>query len=153
MAKAYTQDEFDELMLKVQKVDMRVAEYLDEAGRDSCRMFQLDEIPCPHAWAVIKQKHLVVDNYYSDLFKPETVVKTYDIAVDPLPNEREWKIPKDILDEVVLPPRYKRPPGRLKKRRDKPLHELLAGKKRHACSTCGQLGHNRRSCGFEPRRK
>ncbi|XP_059311053.1 uncharacterized protein LOC132062520 isoform X1 [Lycium ferocissimum] len=34
MAKAYTQDEFDELMLKVQKVDMRVAEYLDEAGRD-----------------------------------------------------------------------------------------------------------------------
>ncbi|XP_060178233.1 uncharacterized protein LOC132608180 [Lycium barbarum] len=226
MAKAYTQDEFDQLMLKVQKVDMRVAEYLDEAGRDRwarvyatvnrgwtmtskiaecinkhllaarepiydfleevrkmfdrwnytnrrsgtytfttlgkkfqemlsineylclrmtiepstefvCHMFQLDEIPCPHAWAVIKQKHLVVDNYCSDLFMPETVVKTYDITVDPLLDEREWKIPKDILDEVVLPPRYKIPPGRPKKRRDKPLHELMAGKKRHACSTCG----------------
>ncbi|XP_060211675.1 uncharacterized protein LOC132639224 [Lycium barbarum] len=119
----------------------------------SCRMFQLDEIPCPHAWAVIKQKHLVVDDYCSDLFKPETVVKSYDIAVDPLPDEREWKIPKDILDEVVLPLRYKRPPGRPKKRRDKPLHELMAGKKRHACSTYGQLEHNRRSCDFEPRRK
>ncbi|XP_060216251.1 uncharacterized protein LOC132643737 [Lycium barbarum] len=163
---SYTQGEFDELMLKVQKVEMRVAEYLDEAGRDrwarvyatvnrgwtmtsnivecinkhllaarelpiydfleeiepstefgyavndgrrrfiinlsnktcSCRMFQLDEIPCPHAWAVIKQKSLVVDDYCSDLFKPETVVKTYNIAVDPLPDQREWKIPKDILN-------------------------------------------------------
>ncbi|XP_060200657.1 uncharacterized protein LOC132628924 [Lycium barbarum] len=198
MAKAYTQDEFDELMLKVQKVDMRVAEYLDEASRDrwarvyaivnrggkmtsniaecinkhllaarelpicdfleeiepstefvytvhdgrrrfiinlsnktcNCRMSQLDEIPCPHAWAVIKQKHLVVDYYCSDLFKPETVVKTYDIVADPLLDECEWKIPKDILDEVVLLPRYKRSLGRPKKRRDKPLHELMAGKKK-----------------------
>ncbi|XP_060182419.1 uncharacterized protein LOC132612095 [Lycium barbarum] len=228
MAKAYTQDEFDELMGKVQKVDMRVAKYLESVGRDKwarvyasvnrgwtmtsniaecinrhllaarelpmydffeevrrmfgrwnynnrrngtytfttlgkkfqemlsindCRMFQLDEIPCPHAWAVIKKKNLVADDYCSDLFKPETVVKTYDVAVDPLLNEREWKIPKYILEDVVLPPKYKRPPGRPKKRSDKPLSELLAGKKRHGCSTCGQLGHNRRSCSFEPRRK
>ncbi|XP_059302176.1 uncharacterized protein LOC132054131 [Lycium ferocissimum] len=91
----------------------------------SCRMFQLDKIPCSHAWAVIKKKNLVVDDYCSDLFKPEIVVKTYDVAMDPLPNEREWKIPKYILEDVVLPPRYKRPPGRPKKRRDKPLSELL----------------------------
>ncbi|XP_060200499.1 uncharacterized protein LOC132628752 [Lycium barbarum] len=210
MAKAYTQDDFDELMGKVQKVDMRVAEYLESAGRDKwarlyafvnrgwtmtsniaeCinrhllaarelpiydflkevrRMFgrwnynnrrngtytfsTLDEIPCPHAWAVIKKKNLVAEDYYSDLFKPETVLKTYDIPVDPLPDEREWNIPKNILEDVVLPPRYKRPPGRPKKRRDKPLSELLFGKSRHACSTCGQLGHNRRSCSFEPMRK
>ncbi|XP_060169346.1 uncharacterized protein LOC132600295 [Lycium barbarum] len=194
--KAYTQDDFDELMGKVQKVDMRVAEYLESAGRDkwarlyasvnrgwtmtsnitecinrhllaarelpiydfleevrrmfgrwnynnrrngtyafttlgkkfqemlsineylclrmmvepstefvytvhdggrrfilnlnsktcSCRMFQLDEIPCPHAWAVIKKKNLVAEDYCSDLFKPETVLKTYDVPVDPLPD-------------------------------------------------------------------
>ncbi|XP_060210695.1 uncharacterized protein LOC132637650 [Lycium barbarum] len=228
MAKAYTQDNFDELMGKVQKVDMRVAEYLESAGRDKwarlyasvnrgwtmtsniaecinrhllaarelpiydfleevrrmfgrwnynnrrngtytftilskkfqemlsindCRMFQLDEIPCPHAWAVIKKKNLVAEDYCSDLFKPETVLKTYDVPVDPLLDEREWNIPKNILEDVVLPPRYKRPPGRPKKRRDKPLSELLFGKSRHACSTCGQLGHNRRSCSFEPLRK
>ncbi|XP_060216333.1 uncharacterized protein LOC132643824 [Lycium barbarum] len=239
MAKAYTQDDFDELMGKVQKVDMRVAEYLESAGRDkwarlyafvnrgwtmtsniaecinrhllaarelptydfleevrrmfgrwnynnrkngtytfttlepstefvytvhdggrrfilnlnsktcSCRMFQLDE----NAWAVIKNKNLVAEDYCSDLFKLETVLKTYDVPVDPIPDEREWNIPKNILEDVVLPPRYKRPPGRPKKRRDKPLSELLFGKSRHACSTCGQLGHNRRSCSFEPLRK
>ncbi|XP_060210218.1 uncharacterized protein LOC132637089 [Lycium barbarum] len=263
MAKAYTQDDFDELMGKVQKVDMRVTEYLESAGREkwarlyasvnrgwtmtsniaectnrhllaarelpiydfleevrrmfgrwnynnrrngtytfttlgkkfqemlsineylclrmtvepstefvytvhdagrrfilnlnsktcSCRMFQLDEIPCPHAWAVIKKKNLVAEDYCSDLFKPATVLKTYDVPVDPLPDEREWNIPNHILEDVVLPPRYKRPPGRPKKRRDKPLNELLFGKGRHACSTCGQVGHNKRSCSFEPLRK
>ncbi|XP_060170487.1 uncharacterized protein LOC132601425 [Lycium barbarum] len=141
-------------------------EYLDtvyDAGRRfivnldnktcSCRMFQIDEIPCPHAWAVIKKKNLMADDYCSELFKPHTVVKTYDVAVDPLPDEREWKIPTYISEDVVLPPRYKRPPSRPKKKRDKPLFELLLGKKRHACSTCGQTGHNRRSCSNAPRRK
>ncbi|XP_060190798.1 uncharacterized protein LOC132620107 [Lycium barbarum] len=211
MAKAYTQEDFDEFMEKVEKADFRVAEYLELAGREkwakvyatanrgwtmtsniaecinrhlvaarelpifdfleevepstgylytiydsggcfivnldnktcSCRMFQIDEIPCPHAWAVIKKKNLMADDYCSELFKPHIVVKTYDVAVDPLLDEREWKIPTYISEDVVLPPRYKRPPGRPKKKRDKPLFELLLGKKRHACNTCGQTGHNR----------
>ncbi|XP_060210338.1 uncharacterized protein LOC132637236 [Lycium barbarum] len=221
MAKAYTQEDFDELMGKVEKTDFRVAEYLELAGREkwarvyatanrgwtmtsniaecinrhlvaarelpifdfleevepsteylytiydagrrfivkldnitcSCRMFQIDEIPCLHAWAIIKKKNLMADDYCSELFKPHTVVKTYDVTVDPLPDEREWKIPTYISEDVVFPPRYKRPPGRPKKRRDKSLFELLLGKKRHACSTCGQTGHNRRSCSNAPRRK
>ncbi|XP_060182359.1 uncharacterized protein LOC132612028 [Lycium barbarum] len=119
----------------------------------SCRMFQLDEIPCPHAWAVLKSKSLMSDEYCSDLFKPKTVIKTYDVPVDPLPDESEWNIPKHISDEVVLPPRYKRPPGRPKKKRDKPLMETMIGKRRNACSTCGRHGHNRRSCSNEPRKK
>ncbi|XP_060212090.1 uncharacterized protein LOC132639669 [Lycium barbarum] len=132
-------------MGKVEKVDIRVAEYLELAGREkwarvyasvnqgwtmtsniaeyinyhlvvvessteylytvhdagrhfivclknktcSCQMFQLEEIPYPHAWAVIKKKNLSADDYCSELFKPQTVVKTYDVAVDPLPDERE----------------------------------------------------------------
>ncbi|XP_059288771.1 uncharacterized protein LOC132042170 [Lycium ferocissimum] len=35
----------------------------------SCRMFQIDEIPCPHAWAVLKKKNLKADDYCSELFK------------------------------------------------------------------------------------
>ncbi|XP_060178208.1 uncharacterized protein LOC132608147 [Lycium barbarum] len=193
MAKAYTQEDFDELMGKVEKADFQVAEYLELAGREnldmcvkyfhifgaepsteylytvydagrrfivnldnktcSCRMFQIDEIPCLHAWAVIKKKNLMADDYCSELFKSHTVVKTYDVVVDPLPDEREWNIPTYISEDVVFPPRYKRPPGRPKKKRDKPLFELLLGKKRHTCSTCGQTGQNRRSCSNAPRRK
>ncbi|XP_059315454.1 uncharacterized protein LOC132066083 [Lycium ferocissimum] len=76
----------------------------------SCRMFQMDEIPCPHAWAVLKSKSLMPDEYCSDLFKPKTVIKTYDVLWILSPDESEWNIPKHISDEVVLPPRYKRPP-------------------------------------------
>ncbi|XP_060200535.1 uncharacterized protein LOC132628787 [Lycium barbarum] len=221
LAKGYTQAEFDKLMEKIEKVDFRVKEYLEDAGREkwarlyspvnrgwtmtlniaecineklvaarelpvfdfleevepsteyvytvndearrfitdlkkktcSCRMFQMDEIPCPHAWDVLKSKSLMPDEYCSDLFKPKTVIKTYDVPVDPLPDESEWNIPKHICDEFVLPPRYKRPPGRPKKKRDKSLMETMIGKRRNACITCGRLGNNRRSCSNEPRKK
>ncbi|XP_060200140.1 uncharacterized protein LOC132628373 [Lycium barbarum] len=263
LAKAYTQDEFDKLMEKIENVDIRVKEYLDDVGREkwsrlyspvnrgwtmtsniaecingklvaarelsvfdfleevrkmfgrwnctnrkngtytfstlsrryqdmlsmneykslrmrveasteyvytvndgpqrfiidlkrktcSCRMFQMDKIPCSHAWVVLKSKNLTADAYCSELFKPNTVVNTYDVPIDPLPDESEWNVPTHILEEVVLPPRYKRPPGRPKKKRDKPLMELMIGKHRNACSTCGRLGHNRRSCGNEPLKK
>ncbi|XP_060190552.1 uncharacterized protein LOC132619770 [Lycium barbarum] len=119
----------------------------------SCRKFQIDEIPCPHAWAVIKSKNLTVDDYCSDLYKSKIVVKTYDVPVHPLPDESEWKIPTYISNKVVLPPKYKRPPGRPKKKRNKPLMELLLGKRRNSYSTCGHLGHNRRSCTNKPRKK
>ncbi|XP_059315660.1 uncharacterized protein LOC132066352 [Lycium ferocissimum] len=84
MAKAYTQNDFDMLMGKVEKEDIRVKEYLDSVGRAkwarlycpvipsteylhtvidegrsfivciekktcSCKMFQMDEMPCPRA--------------------------------------------------------------------------------------------------------
>ncbi|XP_060201808.1 uncharacterized protein LOC132630234 [Lycium barbarum] len=67
----------------------------------SCKEFQMEEIPCPHAWAVLKKKNLTADNYCSKIYKPETVMKTYDIPVYPLPDESEWKIPGYILEEAT----------------------------------------------------
>ncbi|XP_060178121.1 uncharacterized protein LOC132608065 [Lycium barbarum] len=103
----------------------------------SCKEFQMEEIPCPHAWAVLKKKNLTADNYCSKIYKPETVMKTYDIPVYPLPDESEWKIPGYILEEVVFPPRYKRPPGRPKKKRDNSLSEWFSTKRTNSCSRCG----------------
>ncbi|XP_060210461.1 uncharacterized protein LOC132637385 [Lycium barbarum] len=119
----------------------------------TCKEFQMEEMPCPHAWAVFKSKNLTADNYCSNLYKPETVVKTYDVPVYPLPDESERKIPASISEEIVLPLRYKRPPGRPKKKRDKPLTEFLPNKRSNSCSRSGHEGHNRRSCRNEPRRK
>ncbi|XP_059309948.1 uncharacterized protein LOC132061094 [Lycium ferocissimum] len=113
----------------------------------------MEEMPCLHAWAILKSKNLKADNYYSNLYKSETVVKTYDVPVYPLPDESKWKIPASISEEIVLPPRYKRPPGRPKKKRDKPLTELLPKKRSNSCCRCGHEGHNRRSCRNEPTRK
>ncbi|XP_060200333.1 uncharacterized protein LOC132628581 [Lycium barbarum] len=49
MAKAYTQNEFDMLMEKVEKVDIRVKNYLEEAGRDKwARIYA----PVNRAWTM-----------------------------------------------------------------------------------------------------
>ncbi|XP_019235373.1 PREDICTED: uncharacterized protein LOC109215716 [Nicotiana attenuata] len=93
-----------------------------------CGRFQVDELPCPHAWAVLKSKFLMPEEYCSNYYKPNTIVMTYDVPVYPLPDRNDWNIPAHVAEEVVLPPKWKRPPGRPKKKRDKSLSELLQPK-------------------------
>ncbi|XP_019236841.1 PREDICTED: uncharacterized protein LOC109217067 [Nicotiana attenuata] len=118
-----------------------------------CGRFQVDELPCPHAWAVLKSKFLMPEEYCSNYYKPNTIVMTYDVHVYPLLDRNDWNIPAHVAKEVVLPPKWKRPPGRPKKKRDKPLSELLQPKNQHSCSICGQGGHNKRTCRNAPRNK
>ncbi|XP_016496888.1 uncharacterized protein LOC107815773 [Nicotiana tabacum] len=118
----------------------------------SCRRFQVDELPCPHAWIFLKSKFLMPEDYCSEYYKSKTVVMTYEVPVYPLPDRSEWNIPAHILEEVVLPPKWKRPPGRPKKKRDKPFSELFQKKNQHSCSICGHGGHNKRTCRNAPRR-
>nr|XP_009596272.1 uncharacterized protein LOC104092383 [Nicotiana tomentosiformis] len=118
----------------------------------SCGRFQVDELPCPHAWAVLKSKFLMPEDYCSDYYKPKSVVMTYEVPAYLLLDRNEWNIPAHISEEVVLPPKWKRPPGRPKKKHDKPFRELLQKKNQHSCSICGQGGHNKRTCRNAPRR-
>ncbi|KAG5616262.1 hypothetical protein H5410_016086 [Solanum commersonii] len=100
----------------------------------SCNRFQVDGIPCAHAW------------------RPETILKTYEVPVYHLPDKSEWNIPEHIATEVVLPPKYKRPPRRPKKQREKSFSELSKIKCTNSCSTCGKCVHNRRSCRIATRK-
>ncbi|KAG5587481.1 hypothetical protein H5410_047915 [Solanum commersonii] len=111
----------------------------------SCEKFRYEEIPCEHAWAVLKRKSLVADGYCSDLYKPKTVLKIYKIPIYPLSDVAEWVIPEYIMYDEVRSPNFKRPPGRPKnKPRSKTKRELLGLKGKHTCSTCGVAGHNSR---------
>nr|XP_016438775.1 PREDICTED: uncharacterized protein LOC107764682 [Nicotiana tabacum] len=86
----------------------------------SCGRFQVDELPCQHAWAVLKSKFIMPEDYCSDYYKLKSVVMTYEVPAYPLPDRNEWNIPAHISEKVVLPPKWKRPPGIPKKKRDKP---------------------------------
>nr|XP_016468508.1 PREDICTED: uncharacterized protein LOC107791034 [Nicotiana tabacum] len=108
-----------------------------------CGRFQVDELSCPHAWAVLKSKFLMPEEYCSNYYKSNTVVMTYDVHVYPLPDRYDWNIPAHVAEEVVLPPKWKKPLGKPKKKRNKPLSELLQPKSQHSCSICGQGGHNK----------
>ncbi|XP_009791943.1 uncharacterized protein LOC107762116 [Nicotiana tabacum] len=116
-----------------------------------CGRFQVDELPFPHAWAVLKSKFLMPEEYCSNYYKSNSVVMTYDVPVYPLPDRNDWNIPAHVVEEVVLPPKWKRPLGRPKKKHDKPLSELLQPKNQHSCSICGHGGHNKRTCRNDPR--
>ncbi|XP_060182537.1 uncharacterized protein LOC132612248 [Lycium barbarum] len=205
MAKAYTQDEFDMLMEKVETVDIRVKDYLELAVREKwSRLY----VPVNRAWtmtsniaesinsALVQARELPIFDFLEEVRimfgrwnftnrqngsytfttlgkkfnemlsinerksarmtvipSTEYVHTTYDILVYPLPDKSEWKIPGYILEEVVFPPRYKRPPGRPKKKHNNSLSEWFSTKRTNSCSRCGHVGHNRRSCTNEPRRK
>nr|XP_016478444.1 PREDICTED: uncharacterized protein LOC107799811 [Nicotiana tabacum] len=110
---------------------------VNDEGRYYISLFQVDELPFPHAWAVFKSKFLMPEDYCSDYYKPKSVVMTYEVLVYLLLDRSEWNIPTHISEEVVLPPKWKRPPGRPKKKRDKSLSELLQKKNQHLCSICG----------------
>ncbi|KAM3321806.1 hypothetical protein P3S67_002957 [Capsicum chacoense] len=114
----------------------------------SCHRFEIDEISCAHAYAVLKSKHFEPDDYCPNFYKPISVLKTYEVSILPLPDRSTWKIPDYRLSEFVHPSKYKRPPGRPKKReREKSAGEFYGSKSKHSCSACGLKGHNRRSCG------
>nr|XP_016454557.1 PREDICTED: uncharacterized protein LOC107778768 [Nicotiana tabacum] len=98
-------------------------------------------------------KFLMPEEYCSNYYKPNIVVMTYGVPVYPLPDKNDWNIPAHVAEEVVLPPKWKRPPGRPKKKRFKPLSELLQPKNQHSCSICGQGGHNNRTYRNAPHNK
>ncbi|KAF3673033.1 putative S-methyl-5'-thioadenosine phosphorylase-like [Capsicum annuum] len=100
----------------------------------------------PH-YAFLDSKNFKKGPYCSDLYKPKTVLQTYDLPIYPLPHKDDWIIPKKILNEAVLPQKYKRPPGRPpKKERGKSGRDMFEKKNKNYCGSCGCKGHNRRSC-------
>ncbi|KAH0633443.1 hypothetical protein KY284_036229 [Solanum tuberosum] len=117
----------------------------------TCGRFQYDEIPCEHAIAVLKHKNVTdMHPYCSDYYKPDALEKTYEVAMVSMPDKEDWTVPDYVLDEIVLPPRYRRLAGRPRNRRKKNVDEKITVNK-NSCGQCGQEGHNRRTCTFFPK--
>ncbi|KAM3326333.1 hypothetical protein P3S67_001459 [Capsicum chacoense] len=125
-----------------------------EHGTCNCGRYQIDEIPCTHGIAVLKNKNMDVkdyDRYCSELYRPQTIVKTYKLPIVPMLDKKEWNVPYFVDDEEVLPPTYRRPPGRPKKGRHLKSSESLSSNS-NCCRKCGRAGHNRRTCSFFPKK-
>ncbi|KAM3375989.1 hypothetical protein P3S68_014703 [Capsicum galapagoense] len=119
-------------------------------GTCNCGWYQIDKIPCPHAIVVLNSKNIYVKDYgryCSELYRPNTIVKTYELSIVSVPYIMDWNVPKFVDDEEVMPPKYKRPPGRPKKGRHLKSSDLLTSSS-NCCGKCGRAGHNRRTCNF-----
>ncbi|XP_075088185.1 uncharacterized protein LOC142170229 [Nicotiana tabacum] len=75
-----------------------------ENKKCSCGQFQLDELPCAHALAALRHRNETYENYCSPYYTRKSLLLTYDMPVNPLPDEGKWEVPQHILDEVVKPP-------------------------------------------------
>lgn len=98
-------------------------------------------------------KHENVTNlhpYYSDYYEPDTLEKTYEVTMVPLPDKEDWIITDYLLQEIVLPPRHRRLARRPRMQRKKNADEKITVKK-NSCGQYGQEGHNRRTFTFFPK--
>ncbi|XP_019238133.1 PREDICTED: uncharacterized protein LOC109218234 [Nicotiana attenuata] len=104
-----------------------------EEGTCSCGKFQMDELPCPHAWAVLKNQQLKPGQYCSFYYKKDKLLSTYEFPVNLMPDESLWVIPTEVMEDVVLPPKGRGNAGRPKKERLKPASEKES-KRAFSCS-------------------
>ncbi|XP_058781960.1 uncharacterized protein LOC131656219 [Vicia villosa] len=114
----------------------------------TCNMWELVGIPCRHSVAAIYRKGDDPRNYVSEYYHKNTYERCYSEVITPLNGQNKW--PK-TSDPVILPPMYKRGPGRPKKlRRREPdeanQHKWQRTNTSHRCKTCQELGHNARTC-------
>ncbi|KAG5601190.1 hypothetical protein H5410_032560 [Solanum commersonii] len=78
----------------------------------NCGRFQIDEIPCAHAFAIFKKKNIIdIHLYCSKYYKPVALANTYDVSIVLMSDKEDWSTPEFVLKEIVLSPGYKRLAG------------------------------------------
>ncbi|KAK0601402.1 hypothetical protein LWI29_023913 [Acer saccharum] len=109
----------------------------------TCRKFQLDQLPCRHAFAACNLRRLSCYDYCSHYYHKETLATAYGSSIYPVGPMEEWDVPDDIQSRVVLPPKGRKPRGRPAKKRKPSRGEEIVQRK---CGRCGVVGHNRQKC-------
>ncbi|XP_022155934.1 uncharacterized protein LOC111022933 [Momordica charantia] len=81
----------------------------------TCRVWDLEEIPCAHALAVICWTDLNPYSYVSEYYLSSRLLFTYNGSIRPVGNHLDWG--SVAIDVNVLPPIIKCPAGRPRKQR------------------------------------
>ncbi|XP_050211388.1 uncharacterized protein LOC126661576 [Mercurialis annua] len=116
----------------------------------TCRRFQIDEIPCPHAMAILKDMNQDPYKFCSHYFTKETILKIYDETVYPVEDESNWNVPEEVAQKIVTPPQGRTKSGRPKKKRMRSGTEKI---NHNRCGRCRKYGHNVKTCKNMPQKK
>ncbi|CAN1139971.1 hypothetical protein LINPERPRIM_LOCUS23718 [Linum perenne] len=101
------------------KGEDRFTVQLDES-KCSCRSWDLNGIPCPHAITCIISEGKDPLQYISECYTIQQYWNTYDHAMSPMDGHKLW-VPSKY--DPVLPPISRKMPGRPKKNRVKSVEE------------------------------
>src|SRR5579859_3421361 len=124
----------------------------------TCTIWQSSGFPCGHAVSIILDQKQDPQSYVASFFTIESYKKTYEQTLFPLDLTNvngdaihspptgspisDDKVSEHELDDSVLPPSTRRPPGRPKKRRIHGELDEVREKCVFKCSRCGVPGHS-----------
>jgi hypothetical protein len=112
----------------------------------TCNFWDLVGIPCRHAVCAISYQGKDPLDFVDDCYSREKYAASYGFAISAINGVDMWPKPPDgVVEEKLLPPLYKRGPGRPKKLRIREFDEDGVRKPRkgkYHCTTCGASGHN-----------
>ncbi len=115
----------------------------------TCNFWELVGIPCRHAVTAISYQGKEPLDYVDDCYSREKYAACYGFAISAINGVDMWPKPPDGVEENILPPLYKKGPGRPRKLRIREFDEAGVRKPRkgkYHCTTCGHPGHNAGSC-------
>ncbi|KAL3377456.1 hypothetical protein AABB24_003728 [Solanum stoloniferum] len=117
----------------------------------TCKVFDIDKIPCPHAMAALRCQYgddygRRIYEYSSSYYNVEVYLIAYVEEIKPVPSEETWEVPIEILERkisslFVEPGKV----GRRSSKRHKGIGESFSTKK-NKCSLCKRIGHKRTTC-------
>ncbi|XP_062115526.1 uncharacterized protein LOC133829753 [Humulus lupulus] len=82
----------------------------------TCNKFDLDELPCEHAMAVIRKMNLQYKKHCSYYFTKQAMLSTYNASIYPLGDPKTWRVPPNVEEIEVLPQKGNRKSGRPRKK-------------------------------------
>ena len=117
----------------------------------SCRVFDLDHIPCTHAIAVIQKVNGNITDFMRKYYLFASWKESYKETIYPVPMKSEWIVPEEILRMECYPPYVRRQVGRPRKKRilsEGEFRRVAIKKTRKpiTCDFCGNTSHNRKTC-------
>ncbi|XP_074362129.1 uncharacterized protein LOC141702325 [Apium graveolens] len=112
----------------------------------TCNRFQLDQLPCAHAIAVLLKANHDPYDYCSPYFIKEAMIHSYEETVFPVGHEDTWEVPKNIKSMALYPPQGRVRVGRPKKRYKASWETNAKQREQVKCGSCNQYRHNRRTC-------
>ncbi|KAL3371346.1 hypothetical protein AABB24_008068 [Solanum stoloniferum] len=117
----------------------------------TCKVFDIDKIPCPHAMTALRCQYgddygRRIYEYSSSYYNVEVYLIAYVEKIKPVPSEETWEVPIEILESKISSPFVE--PGKVGRRsskRHKGIGESFSTKK-NKCSLCKRIGHKRTTC-------
>ncbi|XP_063946199.1 uncharacterized protein LOC108212713 [Daucus carota subsp. sativus] len=105
----------------------------------TCNRFQLEQLRCAHAIAVLQKANHDPYDYCSPYFTKlkEAMMHAYEETVFLVGHEDAWKVPENIKSMALYPPQGRLRVGRPKKRRCKASWEINAKQREQVkCGSC-----------------